>query len=130
MFQRLLPTFYHPERRKQDYEYNLYLSIIGEKDTQTDCSYLKDESLLRLPNEPKTEIEEPSEQIVQTDTVIPKACSLCQELAKECITLTSLLQKRTNAESNDTYIEELERTVLDMNARISNLHEKMTCIKI
>ena len=45
-FQRLLPTFYHPERRKQDYEYNLYLSIIGEKTTQTDGSYLTDIALL------------------------------------------------------------------------------------
>merc|ERR1711917_224055 len=38
LFQRQLPTFYHPDRRKQDIEYNYFLNLIKDSESQTNIT--------------------------------------------------------------------------------------------
>merc|ERR1712212_1044831 len=38
IFQRQLPTFYHPDRRKQDIEYNYFLNLIKDSESQADIN--------------------------------------------------------------------------------------------
>merc|ERR1719147_204644 len=112
-FQRLLPTFYLPERRAQDYEYNLYLSIIGERETQTEQSFLSDLHLTAaLPNRTKTG---------QTQTNSTEACKRCKELTHECLALNALLQKRNLKWSESEYIAELENTLFELDKKMLRL---------
>jgi len=81
LFQRQLPTFYHPDRRKQDIEYNYFLNLIKDSESQTnitcpECNN-KNEKLNRLIKLVKTKDKWDKEEyiellenlILQTDQV-------------------------------------------------------------
>jgi hypothetical protein len=117
IFQRLLPTFYNPARREQDYDYNMYLSLIHEKDTQTERSYLQD---IFLPAGDYRGTSHGNSKECQTQHELSQNCTACYSLIKECTNLKELLHKREKLDQND-YINELEETIIEIHTQMSAL---------
>merc|ERR1711914_49708 len=69
LFQRQLPTFYHPDRRKQDIEYNYFLNLIKDSESQTnitcqECNN-KNEKINRLIKLVKTKDKWDKEEYIE-----------------------------------------------------------------